>query len=69
MSRDLQMLLAAVTHLVEGLSVEALLNLKVEMSVICLVRTRRPTVNFVLEIINKKYIVKALSPGIKRFKM
>jgi hypothetical protein len=34
---------AAVTHLVEGLSLETLLTLKVEKSLICLVGTRRPT--------------------------
>jgi hypothetical protein len=35
---------AAVAHPVEGLTVEALLKLKVEKSVICLVATRRLTV-------------------------
>jgi hypothetical protein len=44
-SSDLQMLLAAVTHLVEGLGVETLLTLKVEMPVICLVGTWIPTVS------------------------
>jgi hypothetical protein len=58
--RDVQMLLAAVTHLVEGLSLETLLKLKVEKFIICLVGTRRPTVSvieqlvFVLENVNKK---------------
>jgi hypothetical protein len=45
---------AAVTHLVEGLSLETLLTLKVEMSLICLVGTQRTTVNFVLENVKKK---------------
>jgi hypothetical protein len=35
MSRDLQMLFAAITHLVEELSLETLLTLKVEKSLIC----------------------------------
>jgi hypothetical protein len=35
MSSDLQMLFAAVTHLVEGLSLETLRTLKVEKSLIC----------------------------------
>jgi hypothetical protein len=35
-SIDLQMEFAAVTHLVEGLSLEALLTLMVEKSIICL---------------------------------
>jgi hypothetical protein len=55
------MLFAAVTHLVEGLSLETLLTLQVEKSLICLVGTRRltvsiikQTVNFVLETVNKK---------------
>jgi hypothetical protein len=45
-SRDLQMLFAAVIHLAEG---EALLALKVEKSLICLVGTRRPTVSTIEE--------------------
>jgi hypothetical protein len=53
-SRDLQILFAAVTHLAEGLSLETLLTLKVEKSLICLVGTRRPTVNFVIENVDKK---------------
>jgi hypothetical protein len=40
-SGDLQKF-AAVTHLVEGISLEALLTLKVEISLICLVATREP---------------------------
>jgi hypothetical protein len=43
--RDLQMLFAPVTRLAEGLSLETLLTLKVEKSIICLVGTRRPTVS------------------------
>jgi hypothetical protein len=43
-SRDLQILFAAVTHLVEGLSFQTLLTLKMEKSVICLVGTRRSTI-------------------------
>jgi DNA-binding TFAR19-related protein (PDSD5 family) len=39
------MLFAAVTHLVEGLSLEALLTLNVEKSLIWLVGTRRLTVS------------------------
>jgi hypothetical protein len=42
--KDLEMLFAAVTYLVEGLSLETLLTLKVEKFVICLAGTRRPTV-------------------------
>jgi hypothetical protein len=38
------MLFADLTHLVEGPSLETLLTLKVEMSLICLVGTRRLTV-------------------------
>jgi hypothetical protein len=41
------MLFAAVTHLVEGLGFETLLTLKVEMSQICLVGTRRPTISII----------------------
>jgi hypothetical protein len=41
------MLFAAVTHLVEGVSLETLLTLKVEKSLICLVGTRRPTVSII----------------------
>jgi hypothetical protein len=41
------MVFAAVTHLVEGLSLETLLTLKVEKSLICLVGTRRPTVSII----------------------
>jgi hypothetical protein len=48
MSRDLQMLFAAVTHLVEGLSFKTLLTFKVEKSVICLVCTRR-RIEFITE--------------------
>jgi hypothetical protein len=55
------MLFAAVTHLVEGLSLEPLLTLNVEKSLICLVGTWRPTVSttdqkvdFVLEYVSEK---------------
>jgi hypothetical protein len=41
------MLFAAMTHLVKGLSVETLLKLKVEKSVICLVGTRRQTMSII----------------------
>jgi hypothetical protein len=61
-SGDLQMLFAAMTHLVEGLSLETLLTLNVEKSLIFLVGIwrpkvsiiRRPTFNSVLENANKK---------------
>jgi hypothetical protein len=46
-SRDLQMLFAAVTHFVEGIGSEALLTLKVEKSLLCLVGARRPTVSII----------------------
>jgi hypothetical protein len=39
------MLFAAAKHLVEGLSLETLLTLKVEKSLICLVGTRRSIVS------------------------
>jgi hypothetical protein len=45
-SRDLQMLFAAVTYYIEGPSLEKLLVLKVEKSLIRLVVKRRPTDNF-----------------------
>jgi hypothetical protein len=41
------MLFAAVTRLVEGLSLGKLLALKVEKSLICLVGTGRPTVSVI----------------------
>jgi hypothetical protein len=41
------MLLAAVVHLDEGQSLETLLTLKVEKSLICLVVTLRPTVSVI----------------------
>jgi hypothetical protein len=43
MSKYLQTSLAAMTHLAEGLCFNALLTLKVENSLICLVGTRIPT--------------------------
>jgi hypothetical protein len=39
------MLLAAVAYLVQGLALEALLKLRAEKFVICLVGIRRPTVS------------------------
>jgi hypothetical protein len=46
-SWDLQILFAAVTHLAEGLTLETLLTLKVQISLIGLVGTRRPTVSII----------------------
>jgi hypothetical protein len=45
-SRDLQMF-ASLAQLVEWLSLETLLTLKVEKSLICLVDTRRSTVSII----------------------
>jgi hypothetical protein len=51
---------AAMTHLVEGLCLNALLTLKVENALICLVGTRITsvhdgmTINFALENVNNK---------------
>jgi hypothetical protein len=47
MSRDLQMLFAAITHLVEGLSLETFLTLKVEKSLICFAGIYNPTVSII----------------------
>jgi hypothetical protein len=47
MSRDLQTLLAAITHLVEGLSLETFFTLKVENSLICFAGIYRPTVSII----------------------
>jgi hypothetical protein len=47
MSRDLMMLFAAITHLVEGLSLETFLTLKVEKSLICFAGICRPTVSII----------------------
>jgi hypothetical protein len=44
-SRGLQILLAVVKHLVEGLSLETLLTLKLEKSLTCLVGTRKLTLS------------------------
>jgi hypothetical protein len=41
------MLFAAVTHLAEGLSLETLLTLRAEKSLICLVAIWRPTVSII----------------------
>jgi hypothetical protein len=46
-SRDLQMLFAAVMHLVNGLNLETLLMLRVEKSLICLVGTWRQTMSII----------------------
>jgi hypothetical protein len=45
MSRDLQMLFAAITRLVEGLSLDTFLTLKVEKSLICFAGICKPTVS------------------------
>jgi hypothetical protein len=45
MSKYLQMTLAAMSHLAEGLCFNALLTLKVENSLICLAGTRIPTLS------------------------
>jgi hypothetical protein len=45
MSKNLQISFLAMTHLAEGLFLNALLTLKVENSLICLVGTRIPTVS------------------------
>jgi hypothetical protein len=69
------MLFAAVTHLVEGLSLKTLVVLKVEKSIISLVRTRIQTIYITgqqlvlfLEKLTRKKNVK-ISPGIKRFEV
>jgi hypothetical protein len=41
------MLFAAVTHLVQGLSLETLLTLRVEKSLICFAGTQRTTVSII----------------------
>jgi hypothetical protein len=45
MSKNLQISFVAMTHLAEGLCLKALLTLKVENFLICLVGTRIPTVS------------------------
>jgi hypothetical protein len=45
MSKYLETSLTAVTHLAEGLCFNALLTLKIENSLMCLVGTRIPTVS------------------------
>jgi hypothetical protein len=45
MSKNLQISFAAMTHLAEGLFLNALLTLKVENSLICFVGTRIPTLS------------------------
>jgi hypothetical protein len=47
MSRNLQMLFAAITHLVEGLSLETFFTLKVEKSLICFIGICKPTVSII----------------------
>jgi hypothetical protein len=48
MSRDLEMLFSAITHLVEALSLETFLTLQEKKSLICFEGIRKPTV-FLLE--------------------
>jgi hypothetical protein len=74
-SRDLQMLFAAITHLVEGLKSRDICDPKSGKvpDLLCgYVQADsvhdRTTVNFVLENIHKKQSVEVLSPGIKCFK-
>jgi hypothetical protein len=74
-SRNLQMLFAAIKHLVEGLSVETFLDSKSGKvpDLLCGYMQAnsvhyRTAVNFVLENINKKQSVEVLSPGTKCFK-
>jgi hypothetical protein len=45
MSKNLQTLFAAMTHLAEGLCFNALLTLKAKSSLICLAATRKPAVS------------------------
>jgi hypothetical protein len=47
MSRDLQVLFAAITHLVEGPSLETFFTLKVEKSRICFAGICKPTVSII----------------------
>jgi hypothetical protein len=47
MSIDLQMLFAAITHLVEGLSLETFLTLKVDKSLIFFAGICKPTVSII----------------------
>jgi hypothetical protein len=47
MSRDLQVLFGAITHLVEGLSLETFLTLKVEESLICFAGICKSTVSII----------------------
>jgi hypothetical protein len=72
-SRNLQMVCAALTHLDEGLSLETLLTLKVENTLIRLLGSWRRTVSinrtfdFVLEIFNKVNNIEMLQLRIKRY--
>jgi hypothetical protein len=45
--RDLQVLFAAITHLVKGLSLETFFTLKVEKSLICFAGICKPTVSII----------------------
>jgi hypothetical protein len=67
-SSDLQMLFAAVTHLVEGLSLETLLTLKVKKSLICLVGTRRLTESIIEQhsILFSKTLIRKQASGFCR---
>jgi hypothetical protein len=47
MSKDLQMMFSAITHIVEGLNLEKFLTLKVEKSLICLAGIGKPTVSII----------------------
>jgi hypothetical protein len=69
-------ILEAVTQLVEGLSLEKLLTLKLEEPLICLVGTWWPTVSIIeqqsilfLKVLIIKSSVKFLSPTMKFLKM
>jgi hypothetical protein len=69
------MLFAAVARLDVGLSLETVLTLQVEKSLICLVGIEtnsihnRTTADFLLENVNKKYSIKMLSSGMKCFEI
>jgi hypothetical protein len=74
MSRDLQMLFAAITHLVEGLSLDTFFYPKSGKvpDLLCGYMQvnsvhNGTTVNFVLGNIDKKRSVEVLSPGIECF--
>jgi hypothetical protein len=50
----LEMLFAAVTHIVEGLNLETLLTLRVEKYLICLVGRRGPTLSITEQSVSSK---------------